>query len=211
MAQDPVAYLLHPSEANNDPTNYWIFSEAGLRRILDRTGWDLCDYATTGFEQGSDPAHGDRDQRAYCMIRSKLADPWLDVDLDRGWHAMEDDSWRWTERVFSVLLKSGLHTGRQTLRFRFTLPDGIIRSIGPVQIQATVNGSRLPACEYVSSGEHIYMQPIPPLTSDHVSIRFELDKALGPSSADGRELGVQVKFWSYDEPVPRALTPITLS
>jgi SAM-dependent methyltransferase len=120
MAQEPVAYLLNPSEANHDPTNYWIFSEAGLRRILDRTGWDLCDYATTGFEQGSNPAHGDRDQRAYCMIRSKLADSWLDVDLDGGWHAMEFDSWRWTERVFAVILKAsfvGRVPDRSSIRY----------------------------------------------------------------------------------------------
>jgi tRNA (mo5U34)-methyltransferase len=206
MAQEPVAYLLNPSEANNDPTNYWIFSEAGLRRILDRTGWDLCDYATTGFEHGSDPAHGDRDQRAYCMIRSKLADPWLDVDLDGGWHTMEDDSWRWTERVFSVLLRCP-GSATPTLRFRFTLPD----ELGPVRIRAVVNGICLPECEYISSGEHSYIHPIPPVTGDQVSIRFELDKALGPSAADRREIGVQVKFWSYEDPVPRALTPITVS
>jgi tRNA (mo5U34)-methyltransferase len=206
MAQEPVAYLLNPSEANNDPTNYWIFSEAGLRRILDRTGWDLCDYATTGFDQGSDPAHGDRDQRAYCMIRSKLAAPWLDVDLDGGWHAMEDDSWRWTERVFSVLLKRPASV-TPTLRFRFTLPD----EFGPIRIRATLNGICLPECEYVSSGEHTYTQTIPPLTGDPISIRFELDKALEPSPADRRELGVQVKFWSYEDPLPRALTPITVT
>jgi len=205
ITQEPVAYLLDPSEANNDRTNYWIFSEAGLRRILDRTGWDLCDYASTGFEQGSDPAHGDRDQRAYCMIRSKLADPWLDVDLDGGWHAMEDDSWRWTERVFGVLLKPTV-SATPTLRFRFTIPD----ELGPVRIRAAVNGTYLPECEYSSSGEHTYIQAIPPLTSDHVSIRFELDKSLGPSPADRRELGVQVKFWSYDDPSPRALIPITV-
>jgi tRNA (mo5U34)-methyltransferase len=204
--QEPVAYLLNPSEANHDPTNYWIFSEAGLRRILDRTGWDLCDYATTGFEQGSDPVHGDRDQRAYCMIRSKLADPWLEVDLDGGWHAMEDSSWRWTERVFAVLTTGQVGDLPHMLRFRFT-------TIGPVRIQATVNGACLPECEYISSGEHTYTQPIPPaaLTSDRLSIRFELDKALAPSPADARELGVQVKFWSYEDPVPRALTPITVS
>jgi 2-polyprenyl-3-methyl-5-hydroxy-6-metoxy-1,4-benzoquinol methylase len=208
MAQEPVAYLLNPSEANHDPTNYWIFSEAGLRRILDRTGWDLCDYATTGFDQGSDPVHGDRDQRAYCMIRSKLADPWLEVDLDGGWHAMEDNSWRWTERVFAVSVPTTGQVGDlpHTLRFRFT-------TIRPVRIRAIVNGLCLPECEYISSGEHTYTQPIPPtvLAGDHLSIRFELDKALDPSPADGRELGVQVKFWSYEEPVPQALTPITVS
>jgi tRNA (mo5U34)-methyltransferase len=30
----PVAYLLGPTECNNDPTNFWIFSEAGLRRLF---------------------------------------------------------------------------------------------------------------------------------------------------------------------------------
>jgi tRNA (mo5U34)-methyltransferase len=208
MAQEPIAYLLNPTEANNDPTNYWIFSETGLRRILDRTGWDLCDYATTGFERGSDPARGDRDQRAYCMLRSKLADPWLDADLDGGWHAMENASWRWTERVFAVWLKITA-SAAPTLRFRFTIPG----QIGPLRIQAVVNGTSLAECEYISPGEHAYTQPIPPeaLTGDRVSIRFELDKALAPSATDARELGVQVKFWSYDDPAPRALTPITVS
>jgi SAM-dependent methyltransferase len=55
MAHEPVAYLLNPSEANDDPTNYWIFSEAGLRRILDRTGWDLCDYATPDLSKAQTP------------------------------------------------------------------------------------------------------------------------------------------------------------
>ena len=149
--REPVAYLLNPSEANHDPTNYWIFSEAGLRRILDRTGWDLCDYATTGFERGSDPVHGDRDQRAFCMIRSKLADPWLEVDLDGGWHAMEDSSWRWTERVFAVRL---CPVAGAALRFQFTLLDELV----PLRIQATVCSQSLqpkPSCAAC-----LYLRPL---------------------------------------------------
>lgn len=204
IAEDPVAYLVNPAEANNDPTNYWIFSEAGLRRILDRTGWDLCDFTTIGFSAGSDPAHGDRDQRVYCMIRSKLADPWLDADLDGGWHAMENDSWRWTERIFAVRLTRTV-LGRSVLHFRFTSP-------GPVRLQAIVDGAFLPQSEFPSAGEHTYAQPIPATAAqgDHLSIRFELDQALTPP-ADGRELGVQVKFWSYDEQPPRALSPIAIT
>jgi tRNA (mo5U34)-methyltransferase len=204
IAEDPVAYLVNPSEANNDPTNYWIFSEAGLRRILDRTGWDLCDYTTTGFTGGSNPAQSDRDQRAFCMIRSKLADPWLDADLDGGWHAMENDSWRWTERIFAVRLMRAV-SENPILRFRFT-------SLGPVRIQAIVDGALLPPSEFTSPGEHNYAQPIPPAAAKrgHLSIRFELDQALRPP-ADGRELGVQVKFWSYDEQPPRALSPIAVT
>ena len=58
IEREPVAYLLDPREANNDPTNYWIFSDAGLRRILDRTGWDILDFATTGCDCWVEPGVG---------------------------------------------------------------------------------------------------------------------------------------------------------
>ena len=37
----PVAYLLGPQECNNDDTNFWIFSDHGLKRLIERTGWNL--------------------------------------------------------------------------------------------------------------------------------------------------------------------------
>ncbi len=66
----PVAYLLDDREANNDPTNYWIFSEAGLRRILKRTGWQICDFVTVGNTRDSDPSSLEGDERAFCLVRS---------------------------------------------------------------------------------------------------------------------------------------------
>ncbi len=133
VSEDPIAYLVDPLEANHDPSNYWVFSEAGLRRILHRTGWEICDFATTGFKNGSTPADQDRDQRAFCMLRSNLPDPWpgADVDLDGGWHPMEDGSWRWAERVFSVRMK-GTGSATATLRFRFQLHESILKAIGGV-------------------------------------------------------------------------------
>ncbi len=67
----PVAYLLDPQEANNDSTNYWIFSEAGLRRILQRTGWDVCQFLTLGNTTDSDPASAEGDERAFCLVKSR--------------------------------------------------------------------------------------------------------------------------------------------
>lgn len=67
----PVAYLLGPREANNDPTNFWIFSTAGLRRLLDRCGWDVLAYATVGNVENSDPATAQGDERAFCYLRSR--------------------------------------------------------------------------------------------------------------------------------------------
>jgi tRNA (mo5U34)-methyltransferase len=212
IAEEPIAYLLNPFEANNDASNYWIFSEAGLRRILDRTGWELCDYKSTGFKKGSNPSDCDRDERAFCMLRSKLADPWLEVDLDGGWHAMENESWRWTERVFSVRMTVAPPADTATLRFRFTLPEAILNATGPIRLHATVGTERLPACEYDFAGEHTYEQKIPRFAANNeaVSVRFELDKACGPTLLDRRELGLQVVFWSYGDPTPRALRPVVL-
>jgi 2-polyprenyl-3-methyl-5-hydroxy-6-metoxy-1,4-benzoquinol methylase len=66
----PVAYLLNDLEANNDSTNYWIFSDAGLRRILQRTGWEILDYITVGNTTDSDPGSAEGDERAYCLVKS---------------------------------------------------------------------------------------------------------------------------------------------
>ena len=68
----PAAYLVDSYETNGDPTNYWIFSDAGLRRILDRTGWDVVDFMTAGNVTQSDPATTAGDERAFCLIRSRV-------------------------------------------------------------------------------------------------------------------------------------------
>ena len=68
----PVAYLLDEQELNNDSTNFWIFSDAGLRRILKRTGWNICDYMTVGNITHSDPASAEGDERAFCLVKSSF-------------------------------------------------------------------------------------------------------------------------------------------
>jgi SAM-dependent methyltransferase len=68
----PMAYLLDDRESNADPTNYWIFSEAGLRRILHRSGWDVPALTTTGDTHASDPAGAATDERAFCLLRSRM-------------------------------------------------------------------------------------------------------------------------------------------
>jgi hypothetical protein len=67
----PAAYLVAPDETNNDATNFWIFSEAGLRRLIDRTGWDVLDFMTVGNTRDSDPASNEGDERAFCLLRSR--------------------------------------------------------------------------------------------------------------------------------------------
>jgi len=67
----PVAYLVDADETNNDATNFWMFSEGGLRRILHRCGWDILDFMTLGNTKDSDPATAQGDERAFCYVRSR--------------------------------------------------------------------------------------------------------------------------------------------
>jgi 2-polyprenyl-3-methyl-5-hydroxy-6-metoxy-1,4-benzoquinol methylase len=67
VEQSSVAYLLRCRESNNDPTNYWTFSPAGLETVLRRCGWNMKAKFFTGATR-SNPVENDADQRmfVYC-------------------------------------------------------------------------------------------------------------------------------------------------
>ena len=71
ISQGPIAYLLGPNECNNDSTNFWIFSDEGLKRLINRTGWRILSYLTIGGTANSTPADPERDERAFCLLRSE--------------------------------------------------------------------------------------------------------------------------------------------
>jgi hypothetical protein len=73
LAETPVAYLLDAEESfNRDASNYWIFSERGLERILARTGWDIRDRLTAGNTATADPASREGDMRTFVLAESRL-------------------------------------------------------------------------------------------------------------------------------------------
>lgn len=67
----PIAYLLSPTESNNDSTNYWIFTEAGLRRLIDRAGWNVVGFRSVGDITTSNPQDNYHDERAFAVLESK--------------------------------------------------------------------------------------------------------------------------------------------
>jgi hypothetical protein len=71
----PLAYLLHADESNGDWTNYWTFTDGGLKRLIGRTGWEILDYQTFSHTDRSDPADPERDARAFCYLRSTAFKP----------------------------------------------------------------------------------------------------------------------------------------
>lgn len=68
-----LGYLLDPAEANNDNTNWWVMSEAGLNTMLSRSGWCIENSLRTGHPAGgAEPVHPKRDGRIFIYARSLL-------------------------------------------------------------------------------------------------------------------------------------------
>jgi SAM-dependent methyltransferase len=195
MRKEPLAYLVDELETNGDPTNFWIFSEEGLRRITQRAGWEIREFMTAGCLVESDPVRGDRDERAFCLLESRLLEPRYAPVLLKGWHA-EEEGWRWTAREFSVSLPPDPLIAARALQMRFTVHEVYAQKLGPVTVRATVNGRRLEPETFRGAGEQVYKAVLPPdvvsLAAAHVE--FQLDKALPPDYHDGQEMGLIVVF-----------------
>jgi len=188
----PVAYLLDPSELNQDSTNYWIFSEAGLRRLVRRAGWEVCDYGTIGDTQKSKPDNLQNDERAFCLVRNRrLTDPGFTACLLKGWHELEEGRWRWTERCFSVELPVPELRSDVALELWFTYPDYVKQRIESIRLNATIGHVALGEVQYSSCGEHVYRANVPAylLSRRTAIVSFELDRAIPPDSVDLRERG----------------------
>jgi tRNA (mo5U34)-methyltransferase len=201
IQDQPLAYLLSPGETNNDKSNYWIFSEAGLRRLIERAGWQICAFTTAGCQKDSDPVSEERDERAYCLLQSRVCGDGR-MELLSGWNRLEHDAYRWTGRQFSVRLKVPEPGHAARLLLRFYLPPEALAKLGPVTLSATVNGAAMAAQTYARDGEQVYSTGVPAevLTDARARVEFALDKALPPSPEDRRELGVVVPCRAGEEP-----------
>jgi SAM-dependent methyltransferase len=191
----PMAYLVDDDELNHDPTNFWIFSEPALKRLVRRAGWNVRQYVTLGAAASqSDPVSAKGDVRAYILAESRLAPPSKDFHLDIGWHELEYNSWRWTDRRFSAVLELAEPLAPATLRFRFYLPKEVLEQRPSVTMAAAANGTKMQPQTFSTFGEHEYLAAAPSVPAGEVRVEFELDGTIRAPGGDQRELGVLVDF-----------------
>ena len=132
--------------------------------------------------------------RMASMIHT--SDPRTAGQLVSGFYDVEQNAWRWAQKKFSVLLRPPIGAAQRgaTLNLKFTIPDVVIEKLKSLTISAMVNGSALPPQTFSKPGEYTYSGDVAPnlLTGDTVRVDFALDKAIAPSDADQRELGIVV-------------------
>jgi SAM-dependent methyltransferase len=180
------------------PANGVAFHEDFVRRMLDQAG-----LAVLG-----PPRYGPQDLLLITRVASAES-----VRLLGGWHELESERWRWTERVFTISLPQP-PADAATLRFRFTIAEAVLKETGIVRLRAAVNGVELETSEFKTAGESLYIQQVPPMAiqaSECPLIRFELETAYRSAGSDRRELGVQVVFWTHCNETRRALHPVTIT
>src|SRR5271163_964138 len=125
-----------------------------------------------------------------------VADPRGSVQLTRGFHGLEHDSWRWTMKNFTATLHppAGAAKKGAALELKFTIPDVMFNRVGAMTVDARMNGIDLGPQTFSNAGDYTYTRDIPAtaLTSDAVAIDFAVDKGLPPGDPDPRELAVIV-------------------
>ncbi len=126
-----------------------------------------------------------------------VADPGDSAQLVRGFSNVEADAWRWTTSKFSVVLRppAGAAQNGAKLQLVFTLHEAVVKKLGPVTVNATVNGTAVGPETFSAAGDYTYSHEVPAsaLGADVVTVEFTTDKALAPTEQDKRELALIVK------------------
>ncbi len=125
-----------------------------------------------------------------------VADPKTSFQLLKGFYALEGNTWRWTARTFSVVLRApaGARDKGATLRLKVNVPEPIASKLGALTLSAQIGGVSLDPETFPRAGDYEYARHVPPAAfkAESVTVDFALDKALPPGDVDQRELGIIV-------------------
>ena len=122
--------------------------------------------------------------------------------LGKGFYAVEDGAWRWTQGKFSLQLRPPVQASTRgaTLVLKATIPPPVIEKLKDVTLTAVVNSVRLKTVHYNRAGGVVLRLDVPPnaFQTDQAAIEFVLDKVLPPRPEDQRELGLIVTSIGFE-------------
>ncbi len=174
VAAVPAAYLVAEDEMNRDNSNFWIFTEAALRRLLHRAHWQVLGLITK-------PAGGG-DERAYVVAESRYS--LTNVELLRGLYEDEGQPWRWTAPNFTLRIPIKGRTPK-----RITLKVHLPEPTAERTIAIHCAGQNLGTDTLALSGDHLLTRDLPPATGPHIDVDISVTPPL-QESKEGRALGV---------------------
>lgn len=189
LHETPTAYLVGQNELNRDDSNYWIFTQAGLVRVLERSHFRVTSLITTGDTRASNPIDKRHDERAFVLAESRFS--LANAELIHGWHATEGAGWRWTQRQFTAQLHTSGRKPKKLLIKGF-LPHTVFDQ-GPITVTLSANGIPLGTEKLRDEGDYLIAKRFPwnfP-SADTIEITGAVQPYIA-RSAEGRELGIIV-------------------
>ncbi|MGC2661096.1 MAG: methyltransferase domain-containing protein [Bryobacteraceae bacterium] len=190
IQDEPLAYLLDHREANNDPTNYWVFSRGGLLRLAKRTGWRVVGWRTVGCTMRSNPASPDADERMFVFLRSQLLSAPAQITLLNGWTDPLEQKWAWTQKTFSFKVRAKGPRRPPSFLLGFVVPEAIANA-SAVTMHCSVNGKWAGEEIYQGAGDKLFEKPIPSGVDHREPMLFEFSVE---HSFDTRDRGVMMPF-----------------
>ena len=126
----------------------------------------------------------------------RVNDPSISGQLLSGFGAVEANSWRWVGPNFAVALgvPPGIAASGASVVLDFSLPDASVKILKRLTISGRVGGATLSPETYDTPGAHKYQREIPAsaLKADNLEVQFNVDKFIGPSEVDRRQLSLVV-------------------
>lgn len=125
-----------------------------------------------------------------------VADESLSPQLLSGFHPVEQNSWRWTQSRFSVVLRPPRRVPAGAwLTVRYSLPEQALAKLQQTTLSATIEGIPLPPETITQAGLHEFRREVPAEVvkgKPTVRVDFQVQPFLPPGAVDGRELGLIV-------------------
>ncbi len=195
IEEEPLAFLLDHREANNDATNFWIFSPACLIRLAKRTGWRVVGSTIVGCTSGSNPVDSDKDGRMFLFLESQRRSIPANITLLEGWSSVGEFDWAWTLKSFSLQVE----VSGEMIPFHFRLGMTVLEQFvtkSPMRVHCTINGVPIDPQTFTKAGDQVIEAAVPRQAQNSRSLRFDfvIDHQFRPEPPDTRELGVIIPF-----------------
>lgn len=137
-----------------------------------------------------------RDRSSELAEVVNVSDEAFAPQLLRGFHPVEEHSWRWTQSKFAVALKPPKQSGQgAVLVLRYSVPEAVFAKMKDAKISSRVEGIPMQAEPIAKAGLQEMRRDVPADAlkgKSGVTIDFSVEPFLPPSDADQRELGVIV-------------------
>lgn len=174
-----AGYLVAEDELNRDNSNFWIFTRAGLQRLLARAHWQVLGLVTKST--------ADEDERAFVVAESRYS--LANVELLHGVYEDEGQGWRWTAPRFAIRVRARGEAPR-SITLKIHVPDVALEKRGFVRVSLRAGGTDLGAELIRLSGDYSLTRMLDqwPRGAEHLDIEGMVEP--GMTEEEGRELGI---------------------